>query len=275
MTCMRIIQNAAFATAATSLFVTPAAAAPRQPTGPWVVDSNNDQCFLDRNYGTDASPVLLAIRRVPMDPDIAVGVYRRSGHSDPTNGNAKVGFGAAAPVAAKFRSYSIATKNLHNFTAYIPNGAPLLDAAAQSGVITVQAPGELDEAFAVPELAAGLKALDGCMAELGSSWGISAEQQKRVKELPRALRPDYVSPADYSPQEINQIMNAPALVRLWVDESGKPLDCVPLKSNGAAEDFAQTTCRVLLKRAAFAPAMDVDGKPIKGIVVYKVDFVGG
>jgi hypothetical protein len=274
MTFVRATRNALFTSAAMSLVTSPAAAAPRQPTGPWVVDSHNDQCFLDRNYGTDANPVLLAIRRVPMDPDISVGVYQRGGHSDPVNGTAAIGFGSAPAMAAKFRAYSIPAKNLHNFTAYIRDGALLLDAAARSGVVTLQASGELDESFAVPQLAAGLKALDDCVLDLGSAWGLSPEQQKRIKEPPRALREDYLSPADYSPQELNQNINAPAMVRLWVDESGKPIDCVPLQSNGVAQGFAQKTCRVLLKRAAFTPAVDVDGRPIRSIVVYTVDFVG-
>lgn len=251
----------------------PALAAPLQPTGPWVVDYSDDQCFLDRNYGTDAKPVILAIRRVPLDSDVSVGVYTRGGRSEPAAGKAKVAFGAAAPVVAKFRAYSVPGKGLHNFTTYVRESVPLLDGAAQSGTMTLRAPGEVDDTFLVPALAGGLKALDACVLDLGVSWGVPPEQQSRVKEPPRAVRHDYIGPADYSPQEINQNMNAPSQVRLWVDEAGRPLDCVPLKSNGPQQAFAQTTCRLLLKRAAFTPAIDVGGKPIKSIVVYSVDLL--
>jgi hypothetical protein len=57
-----------------------------------------------------------------------------------------------------------------------------------------------------------------------------------------------------------------------VDETGKPLDCVPLKAT-ASPAFAATTCQLLLQRAAFSPALDANGKPIRSIAVYTADWV--
>ena len=105
-----------------------------------------------------------------MDSDVSVGVYTRDGSPDPRIGNAKLDLGAS-PVDAKFRAYSVPGKGLRNFTAYVPEGASLFEAAGQSATIAVRAPGEVEETFAVPELGHGLRALDACVADLAQSWG--------------------------------------------------------------------------------------------------------
>ena len=248
-----------------------APAAPLPPTGPWVVDYSNDQCFLDRNYGTADKPLILAIRRVPMDPDVYVGVYSRDGKSTSTIGDAKVAFDGAAPVAAAYRAYSVPGKDVRNFTSYVPDGAALIAAAPRSDSISVRAPGEVQETFLVPNLAQGLGALDACVLDLGRTWGMPAEQQKRVKVVARPLRQDYLRPDDYASEEINRNANSRPQVRLWVDENGKPMDCVPLKST-ASTPFATTTCQLLLQRASFSPALDSNGKPVKSIIVYTIDW---
>ena len=254
-------------------FATPVRAAPLPPTGPWVVDYGNDQCLLDRNYGTEAKPLILAIRRVPMDPDASVGVFSRGGPENPIVGAATVGFGGAAPIKAAFRAYSVPGKDLRSLMTYVANGATLVASAAQSGAISVRASGEIENSFQVPALAEGLRALDACLLDLGQSWGMPADQQKRVKILARPLRQDYLQPEDYA-GELNRNSNSRPQVRLWVDENGKPLDCVPLKAT-ASDEFANRTCRLLLQRASFSPALDADGTPVKSLLVYTVDwFVG-
>lgn len=269
---MRILGKALLAILGTSICSTPVAAAPLPPTGPWVVDYSNDQCFLDRNYGTDARPVVLAIRRVPMDPQVNLGVYSRSGGPTSLTGKARLSFGPAAPLEASFRAYSVPGKDVRNFTTYLDNGAALLVAAAQSGSISLRAPGEVNETFLVPDLAQGMHALDACLADLAQNWGMSADQFARVRVPPRPLRLDYLTARDFSAVELSRNSDSHPQVRLWVDETGKPLDCVPLQAT-ASPAFAATTCQLLLQRAAFSPALDANGKPIRSIAVYTADWV--
>ena len=270
---MRKLQKSLFIATAACLSSTPVSAASLAPTGPWVVDYSNDQCLLDRNYGTDAEPIILAIRRVPMDSNVAIGVLSRGGRTESTVGNAKVRFGGAPPVQAAFRAYSVPEKNLRSLTSYVPEGAPLIAAAVQSGSISMSAAGELEDTFEVPALADGLRALDACVVDLAQSWGMTVEQQKRLKVLARPLRNNYLQPEDYA-GELNRNADLRPQVRLWVGESGKPLDCVALKGT-SSDKFAETTCRLLLQRASFSPALDTDGKPMKSILVYTVDWFAG
>ena len=269
---MRKIQSL-FVASALALCATPAPAVPLQPTGPWVVDYSNDQCLLDRNYGTDSKPLIFGIRRVPMDFDVHVSVYSRDGRTNASTGDAKIVFGGAPPIRAAFRAFSVSGKGLRSLTTYVSDGASLVAAAARAGSISVRAPGELQETFQVPGFADGLQALDACVLDLGQSWGMTPEQQKGVKVLAHPLRRDYLRPEDYT-GELNRNANSRPQVRLWVDETGKPHDCVPLKAT-SSDEFAETTCRLLLQRASFSPARDSGGKPVKSILVYTIDwFVG-
>lgn len=270
---MRRLRTTVLVAVLASLCAVPAAAAPLAPTGPWVVDYSNDQCVLDRNYGTDANPMILVIRRVPMDPDVSVGVLMRGGRTDAAVGDATIRFGDAAAMQAAFRAYSVPAKALRSFTTYVPYGVPLIALAAQSALISVGAPQEVQATFQVPALADGLSALDSCVLELGQSWGMTAEQQKRVKVLAQPVRKTYLAPEDFN-GELNRNANLRPQVRLWIDEKGKPLDCVPLKAT-SSEDFASKACRLLLQRASFSPARDAEGRPVKSLLVYTVDWFAG
>jgi TonB family protein len=274
---MRAIQRAFLIAAGTALCASSSSAAPkplvpRQPTGPWVVDYSQDECILDRNYGTASQPQVLAISRVPMDTRVTLSYVTRDQKPLLRDGKAKIGFGTAAPVEAGFRAYPVAGKAVRNLAAYVADGVRSIESAADAGVISIDAAGELRQAYAVPGLAAAVRALDACVLDLGKAWGISIDQQKRLKEPARPLSDQYLSPDDYPPNTLNENITGRAQVRMWVDETGKPLDCTPLRSSGSPV-FGETSCRLLMKRAAFKPAVDVDGKPVRSIYIYTVDWL--
>lgn len=271
---MRNIPGIIMMAAVLSLGASPApltaqAAGTRQPTSPWVVDYGQDECLLDRNYGTPDRPMILAFSRVPMDPMVTVSLLMPDGSASARYGSATLGIGAAAPVQAKYRAYPVVGKDLRYFKAYLDNG--LVDNAAQTSTISIYAPGEVSDAFAIPQLAPALHALDQCVVDLGQTWGVTAEQQKRIKSPAAPLRRDYLRLSDYPASALEDSPSWRAQVRIAVDAAGKPRDCTPLKSSDGT-NFAATTCKLLMERAAFSPAMDVDGRAVPSIYVYTVDW---
>ena len=247
-------------------------AAPRTPTGKWIVDFANDECFLDREYGTAERPLFLAIRRFPMDDDLTIQIFTHDTGTSVLNGDAKVTFGAGESANTKFLSYRVAKTELRKWIIHVERGALLIGPALRSENISVRAGHDLDEDFAVPDLANALRLLDQCDLNLGKSWGISVEQQQRLKLPATSIRHDYLTSADYPEKELRTPASGRSQVRLTIDETGKPVDCVAMKSIDSPA-FAATTCRILLERAAFHPAMDVGGKPMRSVVVYTVDWL--
>lgn len=271
---MRIFYRAATVAAAIFLciFASASFATPRPPTGKWIVDYANDECFLDREYGTADRPIFLAIRRFPMDDDLTIQLFTHDTGTSVLADDAKVTFGADKSVNTHFLSYRVAKTELRKWTIPVKRGALMIGSALRSESISVRAGHDLDEDFAVPGLAAALRLLDQCDLDLGKSWGISVEQQQRLKVPATSIRQDYLSSTDYPEKELRTPATGRSQVRLTIDERGKPLDCVPMKSIDSPA-FAATTCRVLLERAAFHPAIDIAGKPMRSVVVYTVDWL--
>ena len=60
--------------------------------------------------------------------------------------------------------------------------------------------------------------------------------------------------------------------RLDVDPSGKPSGCRVLYRTNP-DEFADLSCQLLLKRARFAPALDIANKPVKTFYINEVRWL--
>ena len=254
------------------LIWTPAAAEPLQPAGKWLVEYGQDECLLNRGYGTDTKPLILIIRKLPMETDFSINVLKPIERDDLNDGKANVSFGGGQAIKAKFSAYNLASKKLRYVTLGTEDGASFAGSIMEGATLSIDAPGEVKETFSIPGFDGALHALDDCAHDLGRVWGIPIEQQLRLKKSAKALRHDYLQSDDYPTKELNKDESGRSQVRLTVDENGKPLDCVPLKSVRSPA-FAQTACRLLLSRARFDPAIDVDGKPMRSIYVYTINWI--
>ena len=62
--------------------------------------------------------------------------------------------------------------------------------------------------------------------------------------------------------------------RLDVDPTGAPAGCRVLYRTNP-DDFADLSCRLLMKRARFNPALDAAGKPVKSYYINNIRWVMG
>jgi TonB family protein len=109
------------------------------------------------------------------------------------------------------------------------------------------------------------------MDNLVKSWGYDpVEQAAALRPVSPITSPGtWLSGNDYP---LNAVMNGHSgLVqfRLDVDAEGKVLGCFIL-SRTSPDDFADTTCRAMIRRARLQPALDAQGKPIRSYFVGKV-----
>lgn len=248
-----------------------AADVPKQPTGKWVAEYNEDECLLSRSFGSDANILILSFRGFPMDDYIRVIVFKSGTAGDTnTDAGARLGFGGE-PIKTMFSAFDLAGKPVRRIEMSVKRSD--LMAATESGVVSVDVPGEVKGSFAVPELGSALDVLTDCSLKLGAAWGIPTEQQKRMK-APAKLNGLPFTPDDFPESALKQDMGGRTEVRMTIDEQGQPIDCIPLKSTPNAV-FARTSCNVLRKRAHFKPAIDVDGHPMKSLYVETVTFLIG
>lgn len=249
----------------------PAQTAPKQPTGKWVVEFADHDCILSRPYGTTAKGTLiLSLRKMPMETGIALLVIKYGGHHEMTGGKAELDFGTGEPLETHFGAYST-TSDLRMIWIGVTDES--YRGATKSGVVRVSAPREVREAFAVPGLGPALKLLDQCAMNLGELWGIPKEQQLRVSKPAKLTNPEGLfSSSDYPTSALRKDVTGKTVLRLMVDEAGKPTDCVILKPSGD-KALDNRSCGVLMHRAQYEPAQDLEGKPMRSLAVTAINWI--
>lgn len=247
---------------------------PRTPTGKWIVDFAESECLLIREYGTHEKPLLLAASQSPMDEGLQLIVLKHGSRASIDRGTARVAFGAGAPIEADYGAFLLAGKPLRRIAIEISDDS--YKAAEAQETIAVEVAREVNESFAVPGFARALEVLQDCVLDLGTRWGFPAEQQKRLGKPAKPFKKlrEYFMARDYPTAALRAGASGRSRVRVTVDESGRPADCVVMESSGHAA-LDSTTCSVLMRRAQFEPALDVDGKPMKAVAVANVYWVVG
>lgn len=246
----------------------------RHPTSKWLVEFADNECLLSRSYGNDRKQLILTFEQSPMEKGIAIYVLKTGNKSEMNNGLAQVSFRNGFSEDVTFGAYLIAKKALRRILIVVQNES--FKAAAASERLTISVPGEVRETFAIPGFGAALKVMDQCVVDLGKHWGISAEDQLRLAEPARPLKPlgKYFSANDYPLKALKDHATGRTNVRIAVDQSGRPTDCVVMKASGN-DTLDRETCRILLQRARFEPATDVGGKPMKSVIVTAVTWILG
>jgi TonB family protein len=123
-------------------------------------------------------------------------------------------------------------------------------------------------------LKAPFAALDQCIDELLTHWGIDVE---RHHKLSRAAAPAnspgrWVTFNDYPTHAISRGMQGLVHFRLNIDNKGNVTACHIQQSTRPVE-FDVAVCNALTKRAEFEPALDDDGQPIASFWRSAVRFV--
>jgi len=243
-----------------------------QPTGKWVVDYAADQCILSRNFGTDGHPLTLAFEKVPLTESVGVYVIRTSKRADMNSGKGRIDPPGDERKPANFLAYSVAKGDLRMIASGVDQS--VVRDAARNTKMAINFPGEVDEVFAVPNLASAFAALDDCALDLGRSWGIPIDQQRLVatpampaQPLNKVFSPDDYPAAAQKADEMGRIK-----VRVAVDASGRATACTLSRPSGI-KSLDEATCRVLMKRTQYQPARDAQGHPVASYFVTTVAWL--
>jgi TonB family protein len=262
---------AALATAALVFGSAQASAEDRLPTQKWVVEFADSECLMSRQFGTEKDPLILAIRKYPMNNDSSLFILRGSKDKAYRSGKAVLEFRPGQPkVEVSYDAYGLATKDLRRVS--IDLTEEQFEAMEQAGRLGIAIPGEVEGAFQLSSLQQVLKLGDRCAVELGEAWGFSAQEQARIRTPPKGDALKVISSGDYPDDAIRNDEQGSVLARLIIEPSGKAADCVVLQSSGSTS-LDQTTCRIGMWRGHFSPAIDIDGKPVRGLVTIRLRWV--
>jgi TonB family protein len=111
-----------------------------------------------------------------------------------------------------------------------------------------------------------LLALDKCMDNLMTTWGLDPTKQRQRRSAPEpANEPaNWFQPGDY-PTGLNRNgIGAVVILRLLVGSDGRVTNCAISKAGGD-KSFEDLACRLATARARFKPAIGADGKPMDSV----------
>lgn len=276
-------------------FITPAAAAKNEPlilepSSQWVIDYADDSCVLRRGfadetaqlelryfapYGTAQVSVLSKTLKASLDPlkfqfDTAAdwGNPDWSFYASYTNGFSGPTFSAnLRPVPAESDPDATADEDFQAWaTRYrewlqTTTGLTLIDAFEQDIMLRTGA------------MARPMQAMEQCLEELTSHWGIDVAAHR---DLYRAALPQNKAsmserlrfPPGLWQRGASGIVN----IRMGVSAEGRPTSChVQMALSDPA--FERETCETLTEHIRFRPALDKDRRPLASYWTTSVRFV--
>lgn len=256
------------------------------PSTPWDMHYADDSCLLGRVFGKDEESVTLLLERFRPGGFFELKVVGKRFRKHTPGMPVRSGFG---PRVGLSNSAAITAKTDDTFGSMLfLGGWDLLGPVASSDQkprpisvamaakiieFTIERGGGPPFTLKLGRMDRPLLAMDTCMTALVKSWGFDAARLARYRSGPAIKgRPgNWVTDQDYPKDMQRGGFSGLVQFRLTVDASGKPSACV-IQRQTKPEGFAALTCKLLMERARFEPALDEDGKPAPGYFISSVRF---
>ena len=270
----------AFAAMASSVTGAQAIAEPRQPTGKWSVKAIGNECLLTNSYGTPADPLFLSFRKAPISGGFEMIILQNSRKAGLRTGTARIAFNGVPPIDGDYSALYLSvnpktglqTKTLRRI--WIGSADTPFEDPGTVSALTVDMGGEGRREFALPDFARASAMVNECAVKLGERWGFSAEEQRRIAKPAEAVQDlqSYFTSKDYPSGALRDEAMGSVRVKIGVSAAGSATGCEVVGGSGN-EELDATTCRVVMERARFEPATDIDGKAVRSIIVATVFWV--
>jgi hypothetical protein len=119
-----------------------------------------------------------------------------------------------------------------------------------------------------------MEAMRACLDELVGHWGIDAEVQRTLSRAPMPVNSpgEWVQPTDYPIGMLHSGYQGVVHFRLIIDAEGKPTKCIVQEASNP-DDFGDVSCKALMRKAKFIPALDAAGNPVTSYWSNSVRFV--
>ena len=262
-----------------------AAPDPRPPTSKWIVNFADAQCIATRNYGTEADPLYLVLKAPAIGDTIQLGVVRKGGRLEANQVDDNLILNDSISLRKSFLEFGVKAMGQRAMFVNLPakDVASLREATSIRVRIREKGIERLgtrlgkgltasEEGFAVTQMAALLKTLDTCAADLRKTWKVwSDDKGDGLKEGPSANLAQLFSPEDYPGVAALKGQQGRVSLVIMVDEQGKVADCTVIQTSGVAALDAQS-CSVIKLGAKYKPAIALDGKPSKSAAFQTISW---
>jgi len=118
-----------------------------------------------------------------------------------------------------------------------------------------------------------MQAMDTCMDDLVREWGYDPVVRRGLISAPQPIgNPGlWITADDYPSKALRDRLSGIVRFRVDVDETGAVDGCI-IQQALSSPAFREPTCKLIEKRARFAPAVGADGKPVRSYWGTSVEF---
>lgn len=267
-----------------------------EPSSPWEIDYAADSCALRRTFGEGQQQTQLEMRRfapgLSLQTTVASKIrmttrsirFRFGDEGEWTNLENPLFAELDDDLGGVIIRHSLFEPPLDEDAEpeewrqfYIDNDVPAMEAAAAASLenLTVMRAFKDDLTLRTGSLKAPIVALNQCIDDLMTHWGIDVEAHKTLTRSAHPVDSAWAAGmVRYPPKMILQ--RAPGLVnvRLAIDETGRATEC-HIQMTLSDPEFEESSCADIQRTFEFEPALDKDGKPMKSYYVTTVMFSGG
>lgn len=117
--------------------------------------------------------------------------------------------------------------------------------------------------------AAAVAAHHRCTAQIAQEWGLDEAALAALRRRPATTNLFGLEDGDYPPAALRQAVQGRVLVRVAVSADGRATECATVATSGSPV-IDETTCRVVLSRGRFRPALDAEGREVAARMVSSV-----
>lgn len=260
-------------------------------TTKWEMRYDDDSCSLLAQFAGAKDAATLAITKVSPGDWFEMRIYGKMLTYGTLEMPIEVAFGNGAPIRrnalsatgggdAKLPAAIISGLRLdgwepdRNAAANAP--VPMVSTEQEKAIrsITFKPPGKGRYRLETGSLGAPLAAMRTCTDNLVKSWGYDPAVQASLKRpaTPTSNPASWLGSNDFPTKALMEGMNGYVKFRLDVDPEGNVSGCRILYRTNP-DQFADTSCRLLSKRAKFVPALDAAGRPVKSYFMSAIKWV--
>lgn len=256
-------------------------------SAPWEINYDKDSCHLIGQFGTGGDRIVARFTRyAPGDLfDLALVGERLKTAPWP---KVRYDFGLAERPAEKVAvAGTLGELPLLQLSAIRVDGwngdpgdkdAPPVSPVQEAGVagVTLGLPGRPPVRLVFGSLGKPMAALRTCTAHLVRSWGYDPDVQSTLsRPLEPATPPrEWVTYRDYPRGALTARNDGLVQFRLDVDATGRVSACHVL-ARTEPDAFGDLTCRLMMRRAGFRPALDAHGEAVPAYFVSRVTWRTG
>jgi TonB family protein len=241
------------------------------PSTPWKVDYAEEECRLLRTFGTGEDAVTMRLARGSglQSFDMVIAGIKVPRHGGAMKVTMKL---EPQGTEGKFDAYSMAVpKRPENFIRWFDGDPRILDAVTNKQQVRLSDHKKFDVAMLWTDGKSALKALQTCHDDLLKGWGVDvgAIRAAKVPAEPLGSPGRWATTNDYPLEEMRREIEGTVTFQLKVSAAGVVEKCLVLHSSNVAA-FDQLTCKLMMQRARFKPALDAGDQPITSFYVNRV-----